>query len=110
MKTQLAFVAAGGIHTKGPGSLSLGNERVTRGREMPPVTTAEKKPPMKHKLTPRALAMAVASAKTALQVWDHPEKRELVMEYVRWVWERHKDELKNEPVFQELVRRGALPP
>ncbi len=68
----------------------------------------EEKP--KHKLTPRALAMAVASAKTALQVWDNEEDRELVMEYVRWVWERHKDELKDEPVFQELVRRGALPP
>ncbi len=57
-----------------------------------------------------ARAMAIASAKTALQVWDDPEARELVMEYVRWVWERRKEELKDEPEFIELVRRGALPP
>jgi len=77
---------------------------------MSSVMSAEKRQPAEHKLTPRALAMVVASAKTALQVWDHPEKKELVMEYVRWIWENYKDELKDEPVFQELVRRGALPP
>jgi len=77
---------------------------------MPSATAAEKRPPAERKLTPRALAMAVASAKTVLQVWDREEDRELVMDFVRWVWENYKDELKDEPVFQELVRRGALPP
>ena len=66
----------------------------------------EKLPPLR----PIARAMAIASAKTALQVWDDPEARELVLEYVRWVWERRKEELKDEPEFKELVRRGALPP
>jgi len=73
-------------------------------------TSIKKKEKKLPPLRPIARAMAIASAMTALQVWDDPEARELVMEYVRWVWERRKDELKDEPEFQELVRRGALPP
>ena len=68
--------------------------------------SSSKMPPLR----PIARAMAVASAKTALQVWDDPEARELVMEYVKWVWERRKEELKDEPEFKELVKRGGLPP
>jgi len=31
------------------------------------------------------------------------------VEYVKWIW-RRKEELKDEPEFKELVRRGVLPP
>ena len=53
--------------------------------------SATKLPPLR----PIARAMAVASAKTALQVWDDPEARELVMEYVKWVWSRRQGSSPN---------------